>query len=244
MLAACVGVRAATLNAAERYAIVPRTLEEIANPNFAGALAARADDYDELDRREQVVAFVQVYRSLNRGQDPLLSPQDAEYLGWPDGSVWASPETVGGPARYWNTRSGDMYTYIEGYGYRRTPAVTARSRVSQRGTFFGSAPRPDDLRRYYGLPDEPGDLLTTDSPPGTARLGAIRHRAAPMPSSPPTLSPRTLHPRALNPELPRPGTLSPRTPTPRPLLPELPEPRALSPRTPTPRPLVPDALDY
>ncbi|MCD8350016.1 MAG: hypothetical protein LUC93_05320 [Planctomycetaceae bacterium] len=95
---------AATGGAGE-FAIVPNNLDEIINVNFRSALASQASDYDSLDRNEQVRVFTQVYRSLNRGQDPLLSPDDAGLLaGVP---VVAAP--VMPPAAYQNPQSGDVY---------------------------------------------------------------------------------------------------------------------------------------
>ncbi|MCD8139343.1 MAG: hypothetical protein LUE17_06130 [Planctomycetaceae bacterium] len=102
------------------FAIAPNTLDEVINVTFRSALASQASDYDSLDRNEQVRVFTQVYRSLNRGQDPLLSPDDAGLLA----GVPATAAPVVPPAAYQNTQSGDIYQLYGNYGYRRFPAVT------------------------------------------------------------------------------------------------------------------------
>ncbi len=101
------------------YVLAPKALDEVMNPNFRIALGDRAADYDRLDRSEQVRAFIQVYKSLNNGEDPRLVPDDARYVS--DGVVPYQPYIPRRPAQYINRRSGDLYTYVDGYGYRRTP---------------------------------------------------------------------------------------------------------------------------
>ncbi len=109
----------ATAGAGE-FAIVPNSLDEVINVNFRSALASQASDYDSLDRNEQVRVFTQVYRSLNRGQDPMLSPDDAGLIA----GVPAVVPPVTPPPAYQNPQSGDIYQLYGNYGYRRFPAVT------------------------------------------------------------------------------------------------------------------------
>ncbi|MCC8109338.1 MAG: hypothetical protein LIQ30_09930 [Planctomycetes bacterium] len=104
---------------AGEYVLAPKALDEVINPNFRIALGERASDYDRLDRADQVRAFIQVYKSLNNGEDPRLVPDDARYVA--GGAVPYQPYVPRRPSQYINRRSGDLYTYVDGYGYRRTP---------------------------------------------------------------------------------------------------------------------------
>lgn len=122
ILAVCIVVGAAFAEAAqESYVLVPKTLDEIANPNFRAALSDRSPEYDGLDRRDQVFYFIQAYKSLNNGQDPALTSLDAWQVGLPAGLPPSAP-----PYAY-PGYSAERYAYYPGYGLHRLPPVRSVS---------------------------------------------------------------------------------------------------------------------
>lgn len=159
------------------YVLVPKTLEEIINPNFRSALETQAYDYDSLSRYDQLRTFVQVYKSLNRGQDPLLSPLDSDlFLGAaPLYAASAAPPPP--PASYENAQSGDVYQYYHNYGYRRFPSVSP-------------GPPPEGVRvlRYPPAPVQ-GIVPVAPSP---VQSGPARPQTPPPYARPPVAEPHTV----------------------------------------------------
>lgn len=169
-------LQAATGEAGE-YVLVPKTLGEIINPNFRSALKTQAYDYDSLDRYDQLRSFVQVYKSLNRGQDPLLSPLDSGlFLGAaPLAAVPLAPPSP--PASYENAQSGDVYQYYHNYGYRRFPSVSP-------------GPPPEGVRVLrYPVAPVPGIVPVAPSP---VQSGPARPQTPPPYARPPVAEPHTV----------------------------------------------------
>lgn len=89
--------------AAAEYASVPSSLGQIPDRVFREALGYYAPQYDALARGDQVTAYVNIYKVLNNGQYPSLSPGDA-------GMMQASRQASAAPQRSARRSGWDTYT--------------------------------------------------------------------------------------------------------------------------------------
>ncbi|MCC8165284.1 MAG: hypothetical protein LIQ31_03825 [Planctomycetes bacterium] len=182
-------VAAAGSARAGEYVLAPKALDEVINPNFRIALGDRAADYDRLNRADQVRAFIQVYKSLNNGEDPRLLPEDASYVS--SGGLPYQPYIPRRPAQYINRRSGDLYTYVDGYGYRRTPGRRTPYDWFNpySGTSYGYGYGPGT---NYGItpayPTTP--FIPAAAPPETSSTPTVTEQAPPGGWGPPVARPR------------------------------------------------------
>lgn len=69
--------------AAEAYSSIPASMSQIADPLFRDAMAQYEPNYDSLPRSRQVAAYVNMYKVLNNGQSPAMTPQESAYLYQP-----------------------------------------------------------------------------------------------------------------------------------------------------------------
>lgn len=150
---------------------VPRSLDDVRNPRFRIGLEEAARDYDRLDRRGQVEAYIAVYRRLNYGEAPLLVAADRRAIGdWTDEDDM--PGAVPPPPPYYIVRpsfrsgpspagAGDVY--IEGYGYRRMPDASAY------GGGIDHRARDSDRPLQVGEPDVTGTGAAPYAAPFVAR---------------------------------------------------------------------------
>lgn len=167
------------------YVMAPKALGDVINPKFQQALTDHAPGYDDLDREDQVLAFIRVYKSLNRGQNPELTPEDAFHLGGPVVGAATTPPPPP-PQSYVNPSSGDAYIYYPGYGYRRYPPPQPVIPPVP-GTVGGGG---DSISGNDAIIDE----FDTGEPPRNNYL----HRLEPR-----HLEPRHLVPRHLDPHPPQ-----------------------------------------
>ncbi len=66
--------------AEENLPAVPRTTQEITNPEMQAAIKAHSPNYDDLGRGSQVFTYVHMYRSMNDGLTPAIAKEDMEFI--------------------------------------------------------------------------------------------------------------------------------------------------------------------